>query len=170
MLDLGADGSIEQRVRADRKGLFRLGVNVDYGNTLIKAIASRPGSKRAVATISVDRPTSPVSALQPKPMGSMRVNITGIVMDFDFHPVSGALVDLYNPEDPWGGPIAQTTTDAQGNFLIQVTEGSDTTWHVGARGPGARLRYEIVSTTVPFEDGAERTLTLNFFINPNYGY
>src|SRR5262249_16848301 len=55
-LDVGADGSIEQTVKADKKGMFQFKVSVGFGSTDVKVIGPGKASKAPVGHLSIVRP------------------------------------------------------------------------------------------------------------------
>ena len=88
----------------------------------------------------------------------------GTVEDFDFNPVVGVEVHLRAN----GEIVSTTSTDEQGNFLIQTTEGSGTTWRVCTKSTNGMRYHTCLETFVQFQDGAERTLRMPYFFNPNF--
>ena len=55
-LDLGADGSIEQVVKADKKGRFQFRFNVGYGTTLVEVIGPKVGRRDHIGMLKIVRP------------------------------------------------------------------------------------------------------------------
>jgi hypothetical protein len=57
-LDVGADGSIEQTVKADKKGKFQFKITVGFGSTPVEVIGPGKSSRAPVGRLTIVRPGS----------------------------------------------------------------------------------------------------------------
>jgi hypothetical protein len=64
-LDVGADGSIEQVVKADKKGRFQFTFHVGYGTTLVEVIGPKSGRRARVGFAPIPGGLSAASGQLP---------------------------------------------------------------------------------------------------------
>jgi membrane-associated phospholipid phosphatase/sugar lactone lactonase YvrE len=85
-LDIGANGSIDQTVKASSKGLYQVTFTIGFGSTPVLLSATASGHKATSTTLTVNRPDTVPPAialgpLVPGPLSRTEVTITGNVSD-----------------------------------------------------------------------------------------
>jgi hypothetical protein len=85
-LDIGANGSIEQTVKANKKGMFQFTFYVGYGTTPVEVIGPNSGKRPRIGELNVVRrdtnpPLLSISALAPGTLSHTEVTITGLARD-----------------------------------------------------------------------------------------
>ncbi len=134
-LDIGANGSTEQVVKADKKGHYQFTFHVDYGTTSVELIGPKSGRRPRIGELTIVRqipsptptptpspsptPTPPPLTLDlvGPPSGSLsrtEVTITGRTTD-----AKTGLSSVVVTVD--GGPARPIAFDASGNFSYTTT-------------------------------------------------
>ena len=121
-LDLGADGSYEQKAKADKKGNFHFAVDVGPGVTPIRVQLVNASKRRPAAQVVVDYvppvvdKQAPIISLRPLGPGAYSnhaLTVSGRVVD----GLSG-VADLDAQVD--SSAVFRVTFDADGNFQFPV--------------------------------------------------
>ena len=92
-LDIGANGSVEQTTRSDRRGNFKFTLHVDFGQTHIRIVARLKGKKPAKIDVSADRPTPAPVPPQVPPVPQVPQVITGAITVTNLQESDGTPAD-----------------------------------------------------------------------------
>ena len=117
-VDVGANGSIDQTVKANAKGVYQVSFTVGFGGTQVKLSATAPGHKATATTLMVNRPDTVPPAITlgapvPGPLTRSQVTITGTVSD-----VGTGVAALVADVDGQSSPVS---FDASGSFSYTTT-------------------------------------------------
>ena len=118
-LDIGANGSIEQVVKANKKGLFQFTFQVGYGTTLVEVIGPNSGKRPRIGELNVVRPdTNPpvltLGAPSPGSLSRTEITIGGEASDAETGVTSiGVAID--------GGALQPLAFNAAGYFSYTTT-------------------------------------------------
>ncbi len=123
LVDFNADGSIDTRIKADKKGNFTVQLQVGYGASQLQVTGKSAGKKAAVGKVTINRadnvaPIVRLGAVSPTSPSRSQVTIAGNVSD-----VGMGINDLVASID--GGAAQGVGVDAAGNFSFVSAFPSD---------------------------------------------
>ncbi len=118
-LDIGANGSIEQVVKAGKKGRFQFKFDVGYGTTLVEVIGPNSGRRPRISELTIvrrdlDPPALDVAAPSPGTLVRSEVTITGTATDAQTG-VASLVVSID------GGPGLSVAYNPSGSFSYTTT-------------------------------------------------
>jgi hypothetical protein len=93
------------------------------------------------ATQTVQAAWGPDSWLRPLPPGSILGSITGFVRDSSKRPIIGANIAIFDGDKPGSAPIARTSTNVAGHFLLQGIKVPHVVVRATKRGFVTNVRY-----------------------------
>jgi hypothetical protein len=116
LVDVNADGSIDQSVKANNRGIFSFNVQVGYGSSPVQVTGKLRGKKPATTSIVLNRPDTVapsigIGSLTPGGMGNSQALIRGAAGD-----IGTGVNDVMASVD--GGPFQAIGFDGAGNFAF----------------------------------------------------